>query len=103
MQRRALVRINTSINSRLFHSHAFYSAVLLNLSEKGMFIRSKKCIPVDTVFVVLIRVENELMLVVPRVRWTTKTGGAFSGMGAEILSPKKDYLRFVEKLRHKKD
>ncbi len=103
MQRRALERINTNLNSRLFYGHTFYSGTVLNLSEKGIFIWSKKRILVDTLFVVLVCIENEPILVLPRVRWAIKTEGYFNGIGAEILDPKKNYLRFVANLRHQRD
>ena len=100
MQRRALERININLNSRLFHGHKFYCGTVLNLSEKGAFIWSRGYVPVDNVFVLLVRVKHELILLILKVRWIIKTEGFFNGMGAEILNPKKDYLRLLKVLRH---
>ncbi len=99
MQRRALERIYTNLNSRLFSGHTFYSGSVLNLSEKGMLIWSRKRILVGNVVVVLISTENEPIMVLSRVSWIIE--GYCNGMGAEIFNPQINYLRFVENLRCK--
>ncbi len=99
---RTLERINTNLNSRLFHGHTFYCGTVLNLSEKGVFVWSRGSVPVNNIFVLLVHIKHELILVILRVRWVIKTEGFFNGMGAEILNPKEDYLRLLEALRHQR-
>lgn len=99
MKKRALDRVHTCIDARLFHNHAFCSGTFLNLSEKGVFISAKKYFPVDATFVTIMRVGNEQLLVIPTVKWIKKINGMHHYLGAEILNPQKDYIRFVENLR----
>lgn len=102
MQKRASERLWTRMDLRLFHGHAFYSGKVLNLSEKGILISSTKRISVGSTFVGIIRIESNNILLVPRVKWVEETEGSFNSMGAVILYPPKDYLRFIENIRPNK-
>lgn len=99
MKKRALERVHTCIDARLFHNHSFCPGTLFNLSEKGVFITAKKNFPVDATFVAIMQVGNEQLLIIPTVKWTKKINGIYHCLGAEILNPQKDYIRFVENIR----
>ncbi len=99
MEKRIFERIPSSLAVRFPHENMFYSGTVLNLSEKGMFISTKRLFPAYSVFSITIKRENELLKVFVRVKRAMKTNGYYDGIGVEILNPQKKYLEFVENLR----
>ena len=96
--KRASNRIPVNIDARFFHGNIFYSGIVRNLSDKGMFIDTRKCLPSDSMFVVIIREENDLLKVIAKVKRASITTDACLGMGVELLSPSAGYLDFVHRL-----
>ena len=97
--RRTHRRIYTNIHARFFYGNLFYSGNVINISERGLFISTKRFIPSESMFVVLIRVEEELYKVIARVKRTERNTGSNDGMGVELLSPSSGYLSFVDRLK----
>lgn len=98
-ERRSFDRVTTNINARFFHGNMFYTGNILNLSEKGMFISTRKCLPTDSMFVIIIRIEERLLKIVAKVKRLTKGSGYHNGMGVELLYTSVGYLEFINGLK----
>jgi hypothetical protein len=98
-EKRAFERINANIDARFFYGNMFYSGTVLNISEKGMFIHTKRRLPSESMFVIIIREDNALLKVVAKVRRFSDGAGDRDGMGVELLSPSVDYRRFIDRLK----
>jgi len=99
MERRAAERVAANIDARFLCSNVFYSGTVLNLSEKGMFIRTRKYFPSNTGFMVVIRSDDDLLKVMVRVKRIIMGDANDDGMGVEIVQPDADYLEFVNRLK----
>ena len=99
MERRAVERIAANIDARFLCSNVFYSGTVLNLSEKGMFIRTRKYFSSNTGFMVVIRSDDYLLKVMVRVKRIIMGATNDNGMGVEIVRPDADYLEFVNRLK----
>jgi hypothetical protein len=99
MEKRAHNRISTKIDARFFHGNLFYSGSVTNISQKGMFINTKRLLPSGAIFVVLIRIENQLLKVIARVRRNVRDNSGGEGMGVELLSPSEMYMNLVSGLQ----
>ena len=97
VDKRAFSRIPVNIDARFFHGNIFYSGIIRNLSEQGMYIETKKCLPSDSMFVVIIREENDLLKVIAKVKRASINTDTCLGMGVELLSPSSGYLDFVHR------
>lgn len=95
MERRSHARISTKIDARFFYGNLFYSGTVSNISGKGMFINTKRLLPSGSIFVVLIRTENQLLKVIARVKRNIRDNGVNDGMGVELLSPSAMYMDLV--------
>lgn len=98
-EKRISSRVAANIDARFFHANIFYSGIVRNLSEQGMFIDTKKCLPFDSMFVVIIRHDNDLLKVIAKVKRAALNTDTCQGMGVELLSPSAGYLDFIQKLR----
>ena len=98
-ERRSCERIQTNIDARFFYGNLFYSGTVLNVSDSGMFISTKRYLPSDSMFVVIIRLENELLKVIAKVKRMTSTAGNSAGMGVVLLSPSRSYLDLVNRMK----
>ncbi len=98
MERRTVERISTSIDARYFYGNLFYSGTVLNVSEKGLFINTKRCLPSEAMFVVIFRRDNELFKMIAKVKRVSKCVDS-NGMGVELVSPTLDYLELVSTLK----
>lgn len=98
-EKRSFKRINTNIDARFFYGDIFYSGTVLNISEKGMFIHTKRRLPSDSMFVIIIREEHALLKVIAKVRRYSVDYTGSDGMGVELLSPSADYVKFINRLK----
>lgn len=98
-ERRSFHRISANIDARFFYGNIFYSGVVINLSERGMFLATKRCLPNDSMFVVIIRENQDLLKVIAKVRRVSVEQNSCHGMGIELLSPSDGYLNFINRLR----
>ena len=97
-EKRAFERIPASIDARFFYGNIFYSGTVLNVSEKGMFINTKRCLPPDSMFVVIIRESNFLLKVIAKVKRFEMYDSSCNGMGVELMSPSNDYVKFINRI-----
>jgi hypothetical protein len=98
-EKRAFNRISAKIEARFFFGNIFYSGTVLNISEKGMFINTRRVLPSDAMFVIIIREDNELLKVIAKVKRVVYSTAEKQGMGVELLSPSVGYLQFINSLR----
>ena len=98
-ERRTCERIQTNIDARFFYGNLFYSGSVSNMSDSGMFINTKRFLPIDSMFVVIIRLENELLKVIAKVKRLTSTSDTGDGMGVVLLSPSRSYLELVSSMK----
>ncbi len=98
-EKRAYQRILANIEARFFHDNMFYSGTVLNLSEKGMFVRTRRYLPSESKFIIVMRGEKEVLKILAKVKRVTKTDGYHDGMGIEVLNPSEEYLDFVNRLK----
>jgi c-di-GMP-binding flagellar brake protein YcgR len=99
IERRAYRRIPTNIDARFFYGNLFYTGTLLNISEKGMFINTKRYITSESMLVVIISVENELLKIIATVKRSVRNNSDCDGMGVEVLRPSGGYVEFVKGLK----
>lgn len=99
MERRSHTRMSTKIDARFFYGNLFYSGTVSNISQKGMFINTRRLLPSGAIFVVLIRIENQLLKVIARVKRNIRDNGSSDGMGVELLSPSVTYMDLVSGLQ----
>lgn len=98
MERRTLSRIPTNIDARFFYGNMFYTGTVLDMSEKGLFLNTKRYLPNDAMFVLIFHLEGTLLKVIAKVK-RRETSDAKNGMGVELLSPSINYLEFVDSLK----
>ncbi len=98
-EKRSRERIGTNINASFFQGNLFYSGTVLNLSEKSMFITTKKRLPADSMFVVVFREYDKLMKVIAQVKRNAVNNLHGEGLGIELVSPPAVYAEFVNQLR----
>jgi len=98
-ERRSSERFKTNIDARFFYGNLFYSGTVSDVSDSGMFINTKRYLPADSMFVVIIRLENELLKVIAKVKRLTSTADNGAGMGVVLLSPSRSYLDLVSTMK----
>lgn len=73
----------------------YYSGNLTNISERGMFISTPICFPLESRLNILIPSDKEMLNIPVRVRWIRKSQDKYDGIGVEVLEPTNKYLEFV--------
>lgn len=101
MEKRSDRRLTARIDARFFYGSLFYSGTILNISVKGMFIAARRSFPPGTVFVVLFRIDGDVLKVIARVRRISVIDGEVEGMGLELVSPSRRYMEFAGHLLDK--
>ena len=96
-EKRAFERNPVNIDARFFHRGMFYSGIVRNLADHGMFIDAKKCISSDSMFVVIIREDNHLLKVIVKVKRVSTNSDTYLGMGVELIRPSSRYLDLVHR------
>ena len=99
MERRSSNRIETNFKARFFYGNFFYSGTITNVSDSGMFINTKRFLPTDSMFVVIIRLENVLLKVIAKVQRLTATEDNGAGIGVTLVSPSHNYLEFIHSIK----
>ncbi|NOZ69284.1 MAG: PilZ domain-containing protein [Deferribacteres bacterium] len=97
-ERRACRRIPANLQARLFYGNLIYTGTVTNLSEKGMFISTKVRFPVNSVCIMLVLVNGQVVKIPVKVRRTAAREGAYSpdsGMGVELVNAPQNYLDYV--------
>ena len=101
--KREFKRLETSLQISLFYGNMIYSGMVSNLSESGMFISTKRQLPVDTMLVTSLMIDEKPLQIPIRIRRAVNAANALdtaaSGVGVYILRSSRDYLNFLGKYR----
>ncbi len=99
MQRRAYERVRTHLEAKFYCGTKVIFGVIRNISENGLFIKTKVDFPVNINFDLLIPYDNELMTLPVRISWLARSDGECRGLGVEVIDPPQYYLDYVNNLR----
>lgn len=103
VDRRSHDRIPANIQTRFFCGNRVYAGNILDLSEKGMFIRTEMRLPVDSKIEIMILVDRKVVRIPVSVRRTVdkESAGisAYSGMGVELIRPVREYTGFINTMK----
>jgi Tfp pilus assembly protein PilZ len=104
MERRAYARIPVNLQVRLFYGNLIYTGIVKDLSENGMFISTRVKFPINSVFMIVVLINNKDTVKMPiKVKRTVDSishaSAMKSGMGVELLNVPPNYLDYVSKLK----
>ncbi len=100
VQRRDCERIESNIQVKFFYGNSVYFGTATNISENGMFVRTKTILfPLTSQFEVLILSNNSLLKIPVKVIRLETTCDLNYGMGVEILNTPIDYLGFINVIK----
>ena len=101
MEKRTLERIPVNVDVEFYCNDRVYHGTVKNLSEKGMFISTKRIyFPFDMKFEMYIpRKEKSFRLPVNLARMTTSPDSS-DALGVEVQGTSQEYLEFVNSLRY---
>ncbi len=97
-EKRACRRIHANLQARLFYGNLIYTGTVTNLSEKGMFIRTKVQFPVNSVCITLVLVNEQVVKIPVKVKRTAAPESEYStdcGIGVELVNAPQNYLDYV--------
>ena len=101
--KREFRRFETKLQISLFYGNMVYSGMVSNLSESGMFISTKRQLPVDTMLVTSLMIDEKPIQIPIRIRRAVNPANALDkaagGVGVHILRSSRDYLNFLGKYR----
>lgn len=97
IEKRTFERIPARLEVITPYGNLFHSGTIMNLSEGGMFIRTKKIFPFDTK--INIHIENEQVRLFSRVRRFEASSNYSWGIGLEIVNAQLNFIEFVLRLR----
>ncbi len=89
MERRDFERIPVKMDTYILGGNIITSGTVLNLSDNGMFISSKKRFPFDAMIAIII---HNKIVGTARVKWVNITDNNYTA-GVELLSSFKDYSK----------
>jgi hypothetical protein len=100
MIKRALSRIPSNIKVEFCCCASDnYSGITTNMSEKGMFISTEMCFPLDSKLNILMEWNKNVINIPVIIRWLRKFEGLYNGIGVEIMDAPLKYLELVARLR----
>ena len=85
---------------KICEGNLFFSGTILNLSEKGMFIGTKKHFPLNTIYLIVLRLKDRLLKLPAIIKRSTGAIGYYDGIGVELVNPPYEYVQFVESWRN---
>ncbi|MBI4698593.1 MAG: PilZ domain-containing protein [Nitrospirae bacterium] len=97
--KRAVDRIQKNMFIKFFSGNSTHSGIILNLSEKGMFISTKVALPMEPRVEILIPLKEEILKVNGTIKNIVKAGKIYNGIGVELSNPANSYLQFINHLR----
>ena len=98
-EKREYKRFDIDVQATLFYDNMVYSGVIMNLSKNGMFIRTKRQFPVDTMLMATLRIDDETVQIPVQIKRAVHSDNfsvpGESGLGVHIIRSSKKYLNFV--------
>ncbi len=98
MEKRALKRIAANVQTNFFYGDTMYAGTVVNISKKGMYIKTKMCPPSDSKLEMLLPFMDEVIKVPVKVCRSVKTGDSYEGMGVKVINSSQDYTEFFNSL-----
>lgn len=99
MERRASERFPSNLKTRMFYGNLFYTGTVIDLSEKGLYIRTKINFQINSIFAMVLLINNQTVTLLGRVKRMVRSSGheshLESGMGIELFTPPVSYLEFI--------
>jgi hypothetical protein len=99
IKKRAFERITKSIFVKLLRGKSEYPGIIINLSEKGMYISTKGTFLVKPKLKIVIPLKEENLNLQGKIQSVVKSGKVYNGIGVELLNPPQNYLNFIRNLR----
>lgn len=103
MERRASERFPAELKTRLCYGNLFYTGTITNLSEKGVYIRTKINFQINSIFAMVLLINDKTVTLLGRVKRMVRQSGMQkdpeSGMGIELFNPPARYLEIVRDCR----
>ena len=99
MHKRASERFPANVDVKFFCGNMFYSGIVTNFSQHGMFIRTMQCLPFESKFEIFFHVNEEILKVPVKVSRIEKTEGFYDGMGVNLLKHPQKYLEYLDHLK----
>ena len=100
LQKRSHERIPSSLVVKFFHNDSIHYGIVMNISERGMFINTGKRLPADSVIKLLILLKDKHLDVPVKVRWGEDIKGFYDHMGVEVVAPSREYLQLVKSIKN---
>jgi hypothetical protein len=95
MHKRDSERIPVNLALRFPFSNTFIPGTVANLSEKGMFIDTELCFPLESKFEVLIKLEDGILTLPVQIVRIVKSDNKYTGMGVRILNSPQKYSEYL--------
>ncbi len=99
IKKRAFERIEKSIFVKFFSGKSEHTGIIMNLSERGMFISTKRTFPLKEEVDILIPLKKEILEVHGKIKSFGKAGKLYNGIGIELFNPGQNYLNLISSLR----
>lgn len=103
MEKRAFERLPVNLQARLFYGNIIYTGEVADISEGGMFIRTRINFPVDSLILTVILLVDDTLKVPVKVRRTASSNNDpdkhMDGVGVEVFEPQQNFLNYIGKCR----
>ncbi len=100
MEKRLFERINVNVEVEFFSNENLYCGTVNNISEKGMFIRTKRIyFPFDMQFEMRIPWEEKIVYLPVNLNRMSTSPDSSDALAVEIAEPSPQYLEFLSNLR----
>ena len=96
MGKRAFERIPAFLNARLFYCDFFYDALIINLSQNGIYFFAKIEILSGLNIEISIPLESTELNISGKIVRISETSITSYRFGAELLSPSQEYIKFIQ-------
>jgi hypothetical protein len=95
IERRSSDRVAVGEEVKICEGNLFFSGTALNVSERGMFIGTKKRFPLEAISLIVLRIKNRLFKLPAKIKRSTLETGFYDGIGVELIDPPRDYQEFL--------
>jgi hypothetical protein len=100
MEKRASIRIPVSIELKFYCGNRIHNGTVINISEKGMFIRTTEMsFPLESQWDLEMTYQGETLSIPVSLRRMEMSPDSHDGIGVEIVGPSEKYYSFVNSLR----
>ena len=95
MEKRSFERVPSFLDAKLFYDNYSYDALILNLSQNGIYFVADAYPPSRLNIEISIPLKTTELKVPFKIVRMSKVGTLYSRFGAELLSPSQEYIKFV--------